>query len=37
MKRANKTWMADILPEDADGGELARGRPRDGDAERAHA
>jgi xylulose-5-phosphate/fructose-6-phosphate phosphoketolase len=37
MKASKKTWMEGILkPEDADGGELDL-RPRDGDAERAHA
>ena len=34
---SKKTWMADVLPEDADGGELAPRRPRHGDALRAHA
>ena len=34
---SKKTWMADMLPEDADGGELAPRRARDGDALGAHA
>ena len=33
---SKKTWMAEMLPEDADGGELAPRRPRHGDALRAH-
>ncbi len=34
---SKKTWMADMLPEDADGGELSPRRARDGDAVGAHA
>ena len=34
---SKKTWMADMLPEDADGGELSPRRPRHGDAVGAHA
>ena len=32
-----KTWLADLKPEDADGGELCGRRPSHGDAQRAHA
>ena len=34
---SKKLWLADYLPEDADGGELVHRRPRPGDALRAHA
>ena len=34
---SGKTWMAEMMPEDADGGDLSTRWARDGDAERAHA